>query len=125
MPEQRGRFGGRGEGGSDVARVLIVMDLTAARVHLRDPEDFTRFSVVVDGVGDLEALVDRSGIGRLRPAGAHVVVDPVALRALAGPAATAEWDEGLAGMVAYAAGRGWVENDGGVVAHVEGRDETG
>ena len=48
-----------------------------------------------------------------------MVVDPVALRALAGPAATDEWDEGFAGMVAYAAGKGWVEADGGVVAHIE------
>lgn len=100
------------------------MDLTDARVHLRDPDDFTRFSVVVDGEGDLEALVDQSGIGRIRPDGEHVVVDPVALRALAGPAADEEWAEGLAGMIAYAAGRGWVEDDGGVVAHIQHRDET-
>jgi hypothetical protein len=100
------------------------MDLTEARVHLADPDDFSRFSVAVDGVGDLEALVEESGIGWLRPDGEHVVVDPVALRALAGPAATDEWDQGLAGMVAYATGRGWVEDDGGVVAHIEQR-ETG
>jgi hypothetical protein len=109
---------------TSVARVLIVMDLTEARVHLADPDDFSRSSVAIDGVGDLEALVEESGIGRLRPDREHVVVDPVALRALAGPAATDEWDQGLAGMVAYAAGRGWVEDDGGVVAHIEQR-ETG
>ena len=63
--------------------------------------------------------MDQSGIGRLRPDGEHVVVDLAALRALAGPAATDEWDEGLAGMVAYAAGKGWVDADGGVVAHIE------
>ena len=51
------------------------------------------------------------------------MVDPVALRALAGAAATDEWDEGFAGMCAYAAGKGWVEDDG-VVAHIEPRDET-
>ena len=53
----------------------------------------------------------------------HVVVDPVALRALAGAAATDEWDEGFAGMRAYAAGKGWVEDDG-VVAHIEAREKT-
>jgi hypothetical protein len=121
-----GRATGRRPGsGCSVARVQIVIDLSEARVHLGDPDDFGRFSVVVEGEGDLEGVVDLSGIGRLRPDGEHVVVDLVALRALAGPAATDEWDEGLAGMVAYAAGKGWMDSDGGVVAHIERRDEAG
>jgi hypothetical protein len=105
--------------------VLIVIDLSESRVHLHDPDDFGRFSVAVEGAGDLGDLarvVDQSGLGRLKEDGAHVVVDPVALRALAGAAATDEWDEGFAGMCAYAAGKGWVEDDG-VVAHIEPRDE--
>jgi len=102
-----------------------VIDLFEARVHLADPDDFTRFSVAVEGAGDLAGVLHRSGLGRLRPDGEHVVVDPVALRALAGPAATDEWVEGFAGMCAYAAGKGWVEADGGVVAHLERRDEAG
>ena len=105
--------------------MIIVIDLSEARVHLGDPDDFTRFSVAVEGVGDLVGVLDRSGLGRLRPDGEHVVVDPVALRALAGPAATDVWDEGFAGMCAYAAGKGWVEADGGVVTHIERRDEAG
>ncbi len=105
--------------------MIIVIDLSEARVHLGDPDDFTRFSVAVEGVGDLVGVLDRSGLGRLRPDGEHVVVDPVALRALAGPAATDEWDGAFAGMCAYAAGKGWVEADGGVVAHIEHRDEAG
>ena len=103
----------------------IVIDLSEARVHLSDPDDFRRFSVTVEGEGDLEGVVDQSGIGRLQPDGAHVVIDLVALRALAGPHATDEWDERLAGMVVYAAGKGWVDADGGVVAHIEPRDEAG
>ncbi len=42
-------------------------------------------------------------------------------RAPAGPAASGEWEQGLAGMVAYAAGKGWVEADGGALAHIERR----
>ncbi len=106
--------------------MLIVIDLSESRVHLRDADDFGRFSVAVEGGGDREDLarvVDQSGLGRLKEDGLHVVVDPVALRALAGAAATDEWDEGFAGMQAYAAGKGWVE-DGGVVAHIEPRDAT-
>jgi hypothetical protein len=53
------------------------------------------------------------------------VVDPVALRALAGPAADERWDEGFAGMCAYAAGKGWVEADGGVRAHIEPGQQPG
>ena len=104
--------------------VLIVIDLAEGRVYLTDPAEFTRFSVAVEGEGDLAEVVRQSGLGRLREDGGHVVVDPVALRALAGPAADEAWDEGFSGMCAYAAGKGWVEGDG-VVAHIERRDETG
>jgi hypothetical protein len=88
--------------------VLIVIDLSESRVHLRDPDDFGRFSVTVEGggdQGDLARVVDQSGLGRLKEDGQH------------------EWDEGFAGMQAYAAGKGWVEDDG-VVAHIEPRDGT-
>jgi hypothetical protein len=108
------------------AAVLILIDLGESRVHLHDPDDFTRFSVAVEGIGDraaLERVLDESGLGRLRVDGEHVVVDPVALRALAGSAATDAWDEGFSGMCAYAAGKGWTEDDG-VVAHIERRDEV-
>ncbi len=104
--------------------MLIVIDLDETRVLLQDPADFTRFSVVVEGEGDLAEVVRQSGLGRLKEDGQHVVVDPVALRALAGPAATDEWEDGFSGMCAYAAGKGWMEDDG-VVAHVERRDEAG
>ncbi|MGO8826361.1 MAG: hypothetical protein ACLQU9_14150 [Acidimicrobiales bacterium] len=105
--------------------MIIVIDLSEARVHLADPDDFTRLSVAVEGAGDLAEVLQRSALGRLRPDGEHVVVDPVALRALARPAANDEWDEGFAGMCAYAAGKGWVEADGGIVAHLEQRGEAG
>ena len=105
--------------------VLIVIDLSGATVSLREPDEFTRFSVALEGDGDLARVLQESGLGRLAADGAHVVVDPVALRALAGPAADAGWDEGFAGMCAYAAGKGWVEPDGGVLAHIEPRPATG
>jgi len=105
--------------------VRIVIDLSADQVLLAEPDDFTRFSVAVEGAGasSLADVVHQSGLGRLREDGEHVVVDPVALRALAGPAATDAWDQGLAGMVAYAADKGWVEADGGILAHVEWHDD--
>jgi hypothetical protein len=104
--------------------VLIVIDLSEGRVYLNEPADFSRFSVALEGEGDLAGVVRTSGLGRLRDDGEHVVVDLVALRALAGPAADEAWDEGFSGMCAYAAGKGWMEDDG-VVAHIERRHEAG
>jgi hypothetical protein len=103
--------------------VRIVIDLTECRVLLTDPDDFTRFSVAVEGEGDLAGVVRHSGLGRLKD-DEHVAVDPVALRALVGTGATDRWDEDLAGMLSYAAGKGWMEADGGVLAHIEHRDEV-
>jgi hypothetical protein len=105
--------------------VLIVIDLSDATVSLRQPGEFTRFSVALEGEGDLAAVVGQSGLGRLAADGEHVVVDPVALRALAGPAADEAWDESFSGMCAYAAGKGWVESDGGVLAHIERGRQAG
>ena len=104
--------------------MVIVIDLAESRVLLRDPSDFSRFSVALDGEGDLAAVVHQSGLGRLTEPGDHVVVDPVAVRALAGSAATDEWVRGFTGMCEYAAAKGWVEADGGIVAHVERRGEA-
>lgn len=105
--------------------MIVLIDLSESRVLLQDPSDFSRFSVAVEGDGDLAEVVRQSGLGRLKDDGEHVVVDPVALRALAGSAASDEWDEGLASMCEYAARKGWVEPDGGIVAHVEPRDAGG
>jgi hypothetical protein len=105
--------------------VRIVIDLSVADVVLRQPDEFTRFSVALEGEGDLAEALRESGLGRTAPDGEHVVVDPAALRALAGPAADERWEEGFAGMCAYAAGKGWVEPDGGILAHIERGREAG
>jgi hypothetical protein len=99
----------------------IVIDRSHDRIELREPEEFSRFSVVIEGSGPepLADLVARVGLGRLADDGQHVVVDPAAVRALASDAATPTWDEGFAAMVSYAAGKGWVEADGGIQAHIE------
>ena len=99
--------------------MLVLIDLSAGGATLRDTSDFTRFSVALRGEGDVAAVVRSSGLGRLADDGAHVVVDPAALRALAGPAADDAWETGFAGMCAYAAGKGWVDAGGGLLAHIE------
>jgi hypothetical protein len=102
--------------------VLIVVDLPNRTMVLREPDSFDRFSVEVTGAGsadELARVVSRSGLGRVHADGAHVVVDPLALRRLAGGAVTAQWEDGFERMCAYAAGKGWVEADGGIQAHIE------
>jgi hypothetical protein len=110
--------------------VRISIDLSTGVVELLQHDDFTRFDVVLRGVGDLAAIVDGTGLGRVAEDGEHVVVDPRALRVMASPTAAAEdaedgfatdeaWEKGFAGMCAYAAGKGWVEPDGGILAHID------
>ena len=54
--------------------------------------------------------------------GDHAWVRTDALRRLAGPAATPEWEEGFAAMLDYARTRGWVDDEQGAVrGHVERR----
>jgi hypothetical protein len=104
--------------------VIIAINLLARSVTLTEPDDFERFSAVVVGAGTADALssvLRQSRLGRIHPDGAHVVVDPAALRAMAGDTATPEWEEGFEAMQTYAAGKGWVEEDGGILAHIERR----
>ncbi len=103
----------------------IVIDLSTGAVGLHDPDEFTRFAAALKGEGDLGQVVRDSGLGRLAADGAHVVVDPGAVRTLAGSAVDERWEEGFAGMSAYAAGKGWVEPDGGILAHIERDSEAG
>jgi hypothetical protein len=102
--------------------MIIVVDLARRSVLLSEPEDFGRFSMEVVGQGGddvLAEVVGQANLGRVLPDGTHAVVDPGALRALAGSSATAQWDQGFDAMCAYAAEKGWVEADGGIRAHIE------
>jgi hypothetical protein len=108
--------------------MFLVIDLAEESVRLEDPAAFDRFSVEVAGhqsaaaTEALAAVVSARVLGRLHTDGAHVVVDPDAIRRLAGPAVTADWESGFAGMCAYAEGKGWVV-DGGILAHIAWRGD--
>lgn len=69
-------------------------------VEVIEPDDFTSFKVVVR-------------------TSSHSWVDPGGLAALAGRAGDIEWQEQLAGMVAYAGTKGWLDDEGRIRAHVE------
>ena len=76
----------------------------------------------------LTAALAAAGIGRIGPSG-DALLPPDVLRGMAAEAAGADgrvlddgWDEGFAGMLAYAGTKGWIDDDGAVRAHVEWRD---
>ena len=96
------------------------LSLGAHSARLVDPEDLTGFTVVLDGETDPgpEALAAGGVLGF----GDHAWVRTDALRRLAGPVATAQWEEGFAAMLDYARSRGWVDDEHGAVrGHVERR----
>ena len=115
----------------------VVVDLGSGRVALEGWETVTELAVQVDGgpMGGpdpederaLVAALAEVGIGRAGPDGDALL--PRGLRRLAEDAAATDgyeldagWDEGFAGMLAYAGTEGWIDDDGAIRAHVEWRD---
>jgi hypothetical protein len=98
----------------------VELSLGADSARLVDPEDLTSFAVVLEGDGDPgpEALAAGGVLGF----GDHAWVRTEALRRLAGPIATLEWEAAFAAMLEYARTRGWVDDEHGAVrGHVERR----
>jgi hypothetical protein len=101
----------------------VELNLGADSARLIDAEDLTSFAVVLDGDGDPspQALAAGGVLGL----GDHAWVRTEALRRLAGPTATPEWELAFTGMLAYARSRGWVDDEHGAVrGHVERRAAT-
>ena len=99
------------------------LSLGADFACLLNAGDLSGFAVVLDGDDDPgpEALAAGGVLGF----GDHAWVRTDALRRLAGPAATSEWEEGFAAMLDYARTRGWVDDEQGAVrGHVERREPT-
>jgi hypothetical protein len=103
--------------------VLVELILGPDFARLVDAEDLSGFVVVLEGDEDpgAEALATGGVLGL----GDHVWVRTDALRRLAGPATTPEWEEGFAAMLDYARTRGWVDDElGAVRGHVKRREST-
>ncbi len=99
------------------------LSLGADSARLLSPDDLSGFVVVLEGDEDPgpEALAAGGVLGL----GDHAWVRTDALRRLAGPAATPEWEKGFTAMLDYARMRGWVDDDQGAVrGHVERREST-
>jgi hypothetical protein len=103
--------------------VLVELILGADFARLVDAEDLTGFVVVLEG--DVDPGAEALAAGGVLGLGDHVWVRTDALRRLAGPMVTPEWDEGFAAMLDYARTRGWVDDElGAVRGHVERREST-
>ena len=80
-----------------------------AGAQLLDPDDFRSFRVVLVGAPGLPVgLLEPAGVARLDEY-AWIRID--ALRKLAGPKATPEWEESLRSMLEFARSRGWVDDE--------------
>jgi hypothetical protein len=77
---------------------------TPPLVEVAEADDFTSFKVVVRTPS-------------------HSWVDPTDLAALAGRTDDPDWQQKLAGMVAYAGSKGWLDEQGRIRAHVETQEE--
>jgi hypothetical protein len=101
----------------------VELSLGADFARLLNPDDLSAFAVVLEGSQDPgpEALA----AGGILGFGDHAWVRTDALRRLAGPAATPQWEERFATMLEYARTRGWVDDElGAVRGHVERREST-
>ena len=99
------------------------LSLGADFARLLNPGDLSSFAVVLEGDADPgpEALAAGGVLGF----GDHAWVRTDALRRLAGPIATPEWEDAFAAMLDYARTRGWVDDEQGAVrGHVERREPT-
>ena len=103
----------------------VTVDLTAVKpaVSLVEPDDCTRFDVVVHGPpdsGELDRALARSAVGRT--AGDDALVTVEAVRRLAAGSVADGWEGAFAAMLDYARSRGWLSDDGQEIqAHVEWR----
>lgn len=81
-------------------RIQVDLSIVPPEVTLIDPENFKEFSVDVKSAD-------------------HAWVEQSTLESLAGQLAQEpDWQQGLKGMLKYAASQGWVASNGAIRAHI-------
>jgi hypothetical protein len=103
--------------------VYVQVDLTSdpPLVTLEEPDDCTRFHLVVYGGRDAArvygALVDAAA-GRLENDDALITIDSV--RRMAAGRVADDWDDRFDGMLGYARSKSWIDDTNNAVrAHIE------
>ncbi|MEZ5650882.1 MAG: flavin reductase family protein [Burkholderiaceae bacterium] len=97
---------------------MVILIDESGPPRLDAPADFKRFSVRMAAGLSADAAQVLHGIGRLDDDG-FVWVRPDALRAMLPARLPAGWEQGFAGMVAFADAHGWLAADGAIRAHIE------
>ena len=101
--------------------VTVDLDFDPPALSLLEPDDCTRFDVVVHGPGDpdhLGRVLAGTAIGRLE--GGEALVSVAAIRKLASGSVSEKWEADFVAMLDYARSRGWLTDDGlDIRAHVE------
>jgi hypothetical protein len=98
----------------------VELSLGAGSARLVAAEDLTSFAVILEGDGDPSPAA--LAAGGVLGYGDHAWVRTDAVRRLAGPIATPEWEQGFARMLSHARSRGWVDDrQGAVRGHVQRR----
>jgi hypothetical protein len=98
------------------------LHLTASGPELVEPDDCTKFDVVVDPELDTDTvreLLAEYKAGTLADDEKHVFVPPEALRTLADGRTGEDWSSRFGKMLAYAASKGWTSENGDVRAHID------
>ncbi|MEZ5375903.1 MAG: hypothetical protein R2733_05265 [Acidimicrobiales bacterium] len=98
----------------------ITVNLADNHVTLLGPAAFTGFDLLADPIDADEASI-ATALGSVGSAAGddHVWIAVDAVRRLAGDHATADWEDGFAKMLAYAATKGWTNDDSSMIkAHI-------
>jgi len=92
--------------------VYVHVDISTQREpQLREATDFSAFKVVIAGGHDVERARQALGVVAEIVNGDLAMVEADQLEKLAGGlAASAEWQQQFAGMLAYARSKGWVDD---------------
>jgi hypothetical protein len=97
----------------------MIVRVTADATTLELAGEFTEFKVVVDSdCADLAETLAAHGAGLLD--GDSAIIHSRWVEANAADSASAAWQSGFSGMLAYAGTKGWLTEDGtGITAHIE------
>lgn len=86
--------------------------------RLEGASDFKHFSLMLDPALDADRKTAVASVAEL-DGHDHAWVRPDAVRAMAPHGGRADWEQGFAAMVGFAAKHGWVDAEGRIRAHIE------
>jgi hypothetical protein len=109
--------------GEPLKETTVYFRITKDSAELVDPQNVRAFHAVCPaalGHDDLAESVRRADLGEVLAGDTHLMVPVDTVRRLAAGRVGPTWENDLAGMLAYATGKGWTDETGTRVrAHIE------